>query len=62
MVVADSPLSLMRRARAIFSGGQRLWATDGPPAVDSGEFKQADVDESVLRVAGFKGKSPHCGG
>jgi beta-N-acetylhexosaminidase len=31
-------------------------------AVDSGELKQTDVDRSVLRVAGFKGKSPHCGG
>jgi beta-N-acetylhexosaminidase len=31
-------------------------------AVDSGELKQADVDRSVLRVAGFKGKSSHCGG
>ena len=48
-----------------------LWATtDQVPAVldrltaavNSGELKQADVDRSVLRVAGFKGKSTHCGG
>ncbi|MET0473771.1 MAG: glycoside hydrolase family 3 N-terminal domain-containing protein [Mycobacterium sp.] len=31
-------------------------------AVNSGELDMAKVDQSVLRVAGFKGKSPRCGG
>jgi beta-N-acetylhexosaminidase len=31
-------------------------------AVNSGELDIAKVNQSVLRVSGFKGKSPHCGG
>ena len=31
-------------------------------AVDSGELAKAKVDQSLLRVAAFKGKSPRCGG
>ena len=30
-------------------------------AVNAGELNIAQVDASVLRVAGFKGKSPQCG-
>jgi beta-N-acetylhexosaminidase len=58
--------------RALQSGADvALWVTtDEVPAVldrltaavDSGELDAAKVDRSVLRVAGFKGKSPRCGG
>ena len=58
--------------RALQAGADvALWVTtDEVPAVldrlesavNSGELDMAKVDGSVLRVAGFKGRSPHCGG
>jgi beta-glucosidase-like glycosyl hydrolase len=58
--------------RALQAGADvALWVTtDEVPAVldrlesavNSGELNPAQVDASVLRVAGFKGKNPHCGG
>ena len=48
-----------------------LWVTtDEVPAVldrltaaiGAGELNMSNVDRSVLRVAGFKGKSSRCGG
>ena len=58
--------------RALQAGADvALWVTtDQVPAVldrlesavNSGELNPAQVDASVLRVASFKGKNPHCGG
>ncbi|WP_319447672.1 MULTISPECIES: glycoside hydrolase family 3 N-terminal domain-containing protein [unclassified Mycobacterium] len=58
--------------RALQAGADvALWVTtDEVPAVldrlesavHAGELNPAQVDASVLRVAGFKGKNPHCGG
>ncbi|MCW2590825.1 MAG: beta-glucosidase-like glycosyl hydrolase [Mycobacterium sp.] len=58
--------------RALQAGADvALWVTtDEVPAVldrlesavHAGELNQAQVDASVLRVASFKGKNPHCGG
>lgn len=58
--------------RALQAGADvALWVTtDEVPAVldrlesavNSGELNPQQVDASVLRVAGFKGKNPHCGG
>jgi beta-glucosidase-like glycosyl hydrolase len=58
--------------RALQAGADvALWVTtDEVPAVldrlesavRAGELNPAQVDASVLRVAGFKGKNPHCGG
>jgi beta-glucosidase-like glycosyl hydrolase/pyruvate/2-oxoglutarate dehydrogenase complex dihydrolipoamide acyltransferase (E2) component len=58
--------------RALQAGADvALWVTtDQVPAVldrlesavNSGELSPAQVDASVLRVASFKGKNPHCGG
>jgi len=57
--------------RALQAGADvALWVTtDEVPAVldrlesavNSGELDMAKVDGSVLRVAGFKGRSPNCG-
>jgi beta-glucosidase-like glycosyl hydrolase/tRNA A-37 threonylcarbamoyl transferase component Bud32 len=57
--------------RALQAGADvALWVTtDEVPAVldrlesavHSGDLTEAQIDASVLRVAGFKGKNPHCG-